>query len=240
MENKKKKRKKSSKAANFKASSPQKNKRTKKKPSVAKKKKQKSKGLSFKTLSPKEKREKRKRRKKIIQVLQDLLLAIVVASIILPICALFFIHFSTVNGYGMTPTLRNEDVVIIKKTQQLKRFDLVLFKRGNDTQIRRVIGLPGEMIQYKEDSLYIDGQKTDEKFIVEEINESQRSGMNFTENFSIYDMIAQQTIPKNQYLLLGDNRSYATDSRHYGLIDEERIIGVVTMRILPLEHLQSY
>lgn len=240
MNNKKKKRKKSSKAVNLEGSSQQKRKKKRKRASDVKKKKHTSKRPKSKSLSLKVKKEKRRRRKKIFQILQDLLLAIGAASLIIPIVASFFINFSTIDGYGMAPTLRNQDVVIIKKTQQLKRFDLVLFKRGNATQVRRVIGLPGEMIQYKEDTLYVDGQKMDEKFIVEEINESQSAGMNFTENFSVYDMIAQQTIPKNQYLLLGDNRSYATDSRHYGLVSADTIIGVVKMRLLPLENLQAY
>lgn len=237
MNSKRKKRKKTTKIVDFNVSSQQKK---KKKSSVVKKKKHTSKCLSSQRLSSKEKRKKRRRRKKIIRIFQDLFLAIGAASLLIPFCASFFVHFSTIDGYGMVPTLRNEDVVIIQKTQQLKRFDLVLFKRGDDTQVRRAIGLPGEMIQYKEDILYVDGQKVDEKFIIDEINESQQAGKSFTDDFSIADMISRQTIPEGKYLLLGDNRPYATDSRHYGLIDKEMIVGVVIMRILPLEHLQAY
>ena len=187
-----------------------------------------------------EEKKKKRQRKKRLQLLQDLLLAIAGASVLIPLGVSFFIQFSTITGYGMSPTLRNDDVVIVNKTKELKRFDLVLFKKGNTTQIRRVIGLPGEIIEYGEDHLYVDGQKIDEKFIVDEVNESQRNGMNFTEDFTIVDMISQQMIPKGKYLLLGDNRSYATDSRHYGLVDVQMIVGVVKMKVLPLEDFQVY
>ncbi len=235
MKKKRKQRKKASTATILGFSFPLK--KPKKNQSNSRKKKHPSKQSKKRLLEEKKKKRQRKKR---LQLLKDLLLAIAGASLLIPLCASFFIHFSTITGYGMSPNLRNDDVVIVKKTKQLKRFDLVLFKKGNTTQVRRVIGLPGETIEYKEDHLYVDGLKVDEKFIVDEINESQQNGMNFTESFSIVDMISQQMIPKDKYLLLGDNRSYATDSRHYGLVDIQMIVGVVKMKILPLEEMQVY
>lgn len=186
-----------------------------------------------KSLSKKKRFKYKKRRKK--KLLKEVFDAIFLAAVLVFLISSVFISLKKVQGYGMSPTLRNDELVLIQKKTDIKRFDIVAFKRGDAIQIRRVIGLPGEKISYREDTLYVDDQVVDEKFIVSEINESQSNGHQFTEDFSLMEIISQQEVPMNQYLLLGDNRPYATDSRYYGLINAEQIIGTVTARLLPLE-----
>ncbi|MFD1901106.1 signal peptidase I [Enterococcus termitis] len=128
----------------------------------------------------------------------------------------------------MIPTLRNGDILLVQKNNEFQRFDLAVFvNEKNKTQVRRIIGLPGEKIAYKEDILYVNDQPIDEKFIVDEVNESQRNGKNFTEDFTSEDLTSTKIIPDGYYLVLGDNRSYATDSRVYGLISLENMIGKI-------------
>ena len=63
-----------------------------------------------------------------------------------------------------------------------------------------------------------------------------------TENFTLSSLLGAPIarIPEGYYLLLGDNRSFATDSRYYGLIEAKEIVGVVNLRLLPIHKLQSF
>ncbi|MGG5342644.1 signal peptidase I [Enterococcus sp. AZ192] len=197
---------------------------------VSAKRKQKSK-ISVK----KKKALKRKR------MLRDVILASFLTIILAVVISSFFFKVTKVHGFSMISTLRDEDVLVVKKRAELKRFDLVAFvNKKNNIQVRRVIGLSGEKITYEGDTLYVDDQRVDEKFIVEEINESQANGKNFTEDFMSGDLTSTKTIPDGYYLVLGDNRPYAADSRVYGLISAENVVGKVTIRLLPLINLQAF
>ncbi|MGL4696155.1 signal peptidase I [Enterococcus larvae] len=161
-------------------------------------------------------------------------------ALIFLIASSIFLKTAKVSGFSMLPTLRAENTVLVKKTKTFHRFDLVLFKRGEIEEVRRVIGLPGEQITYSEDFLYVDGEPIDEKFIIDEINEAQKNGGQYTEDFQLQDISSETVIPENHYLVLGDNRDYGYDSRDYGLIDSRQIIGIVTMRLLPLNDLTAF
>lgn len=134
----------------------------------------------------------------------------------------------------MMPTLRDRNVVLVRKTDQIKRFNVVYFRQGNTMQLRRVVGLPGESIAYKDDTLYVNGTVVEEKFIIDDINEAQRNGGQYTEDFTLQDLTGKATIPETCYLVLADNRSYGSDSRQYGLVTEEQVIGVARTLLLPL------
>ncbi|MEI5989150.1 signal peptidase I [Enterococcus crotali] len=193
----------------------------------------------------KKKRQKNKKRvkikKKVIFLyLKDLLIACGIVLFLLMMVSSFYFKGIKVEGYGMMPTLRDKDIVLAKKTKEINRFDLVVLKIGNKQQVRRVIGLADELVQYKDDVLLIDGAPVDEKFIMDEINESQHSGRSFTEDFSSGGVSGLSRIPKGYYLVLGDNRPYATDSRHYGLVAERNIIGILTMRLLPANDIKAF
>lgn len=174
-------------------------------------------------------------------MLRDVILASFLTIILAVVISSFFFKVTKVHGFSMISTLRDEDVLVVKKRAELKRFDLVAFvNKKNNIQVRRVIGLSGEKITYEGDTLYVDDQRVDEKFIVEEINESQANGKNFTEDFMSGDLTSTKTIPDGYYLVLGDNRPYAADSRVYGLISAENVVGKVTIRLLPLINLQAF
>lgn len=172
--------------------------------------------------------------------LKDFLIACLCLLFLLVIVSLTQFKGTRVQSYAMMPTLHNGDLVVAKRTKQPARFDLIVFKIGEKQQVRRVIGLPDETIQYNQDILLVNGKPVDEKFIVDEINESQYNGKNYTENFFSGELNGSKTIPKGYCLVLGDNRPYATDSRHYGLIATRNIIGVIKLRLLPVNDLTSF
>lgn len=137
----------------------------------------------------------------------------------------------------MVPTLREGDKVLIQKKTTFRRFDIVAYTVGDgEPQIRRIIGLPGETIRYTQDTLFVNEQPVDEKFLVDEINESQKNGRDYTEDFEQQPIV----IPEGYYFVLGDNRPYATDSRHYGLVAEKRFLGKVTTQLFPFNEIKAF
>lgn len=132
-------------------------------------------------------------------------------------------------GPSMDPTFKDQDIVILNKFHyrlfEIKRFDIVSLKY-DDTKylIKRVIGMPGEKVEYKNNILFINGKEIKEEFLSETVT---------TENFSLTSL-GYERIPEKMYLVLGDNRENSLDSREIGLISEDEIMGKVNLRIWPI------
>lgn len=181
-----------------------------------------------------------RKKKRSRSFVKEISLSVLLGLVLSVLLASFFFTLVTVRGFSMSPTLRDGNVLLVRKTDRLQRFDLAVFSRGENTHVRRVIGLPGDKLQYKDDTLFINNQPLDEKFLVEKVNQSQKNGKNFTEDFSLSMLGEMTVIPDDCYLFLGDNRPYSTDSRHYGLVKEEQIIGIAKVKFLPLNQLQGF
>lgn len=167
--------------------------------------------------------------------------ALAISSIVLFVLSFFFFTFVKIEGYSMVPTLRDGDVVYVNKIAKVKSFDIVSIKREGmkESEVRRVIGLPGQIVTYKNDELRIDGEVKEEPFIRNEQQTAIENGRLFTEDLSILSLTGKTEIPEGSYFVLGDNRPYSTDSRTYGLVDAEEITGVVEMRIFPLHLMRT-
>lgn len=134
-----------------------------------------------------------------------------------------------VNGASMDPTLEDQERLIGLKFGEIKRFEIVTFNAPDekeDDYIKRVIGLPGDTVQYKEDVLYINGQATDEPYLAE-FKAKIGSGEVLTDDFSA-------TVPANTYFVMGDNRQNSKDSRRLGAIAEDEIIARAKFSFWPL------
>jgi len=126
-----------------------------------------------------------------------------------------------VNGSSMYPTLKNNELLILKKyDSSYKRYDIVVLDYKNEKLIKRVIGLPGETVEYKDGVLYIDGKETEDDF------------SSTTSDFKSSELVTG-TIPKGYYLVMGDNRKNSIDSRTIGLISEDDINGVTNFSLWP-------
>lgn len=157
----------------------------------------------------------------------------------------FLFSLPKVTGYGMSPTLDYNERVFVNKKGTITRFSLVYMNipnKENERTIRRVIGMPGEEVRYKNDQLWIDGNEISERFLVEKKQEAAQNNDLLTEDFSSAQLSTEgiSRIPKGKFLVLGDNRSYASDSRFYGYVDEQDIIGTVSMRLLPIHKLTGF
>ena len=149
---------------------------------------------------------------------------IVLIVIILLIRTYLFVPIM-VSGNSMVPTLNNGDVMILNKfsylVNDIKRFDIVVVDYENEYIIKRVIGLPGDYVEYKNDILYVNGKKIKEEYDRE-----------YTEDFNLNDLNIEK-IPNNYYLVLGDNRPISKDSRKIGLIDKKNIKGSTNFILFP-------
>ena len=129
-----------------------------------------------------------------------------------------------VNQSSMNNTLYDKDIMILDKIsyrfQDVKRFDIVVVKRNNEYLIKRVIGLPGEIIKYEDNKLYVDGHLVEENFL--------------HKNTSDYELTKE--IPDNYYFVMGDNRPDSLDSRVLGLMSRDDIIGKTKLVIFPFNH----
>lgn len=121
----------------------------------------------------------------------------------------------------MRPNLDNNDIIVYNKNvTNIERFDIIIIKVNNDLLIKRVVGLPGEKIKYLDNSLYVNNEMVEETFL-----------SSVTKDFELNNITTNDTIPKNNYLVLGDNRLYSTDSRTFGLIEESNIVGILYIKL---------
>lgn len=129
-----------------------------------------------------------------------------------------------VNGPSMNDTLNNGDILLLNKyDDSYERFDIVVLNYNGEKIIKRIIGLPGDTVEYLSNILYINGERVDEPFINED-----------TEDFSI-ELIGYSKIPDNHYFVVGDNRDNSMDSRMVGLFSHDSIDGKVIFRLFPFD-----
>lgn len=177
-------------------------------------------------------------RVRIKRTLLEFGVSLVILGILLYVLSFFVFSITKIEGYSMAPTLNNGEWFFVNKLTNPRRFKLVLYRdsESQETSIRRVVGLPGENIYYKDDQLYINNNDVYERFLEIELKRAKSSKTVYTENW--YPDF--ESIPQKKYIVLGDNRPYATDSREYSYIDESEIIGVVEMRIFPIHQIQQF
>lgn len=152
------------------------------------------------------------------------LIPYIIIIIVVVLVRSFIITPVKVDGPSMEKTLYDGDILLLEKyDKDYERFDVVVLKYNNDKLVKRVIGLPGDRVEYKHDTLYINGEDIEESFIDEK-----------TENFSLKEL-GYNVIPEGYYFVVGDNRNNSLDSRYIGLLKKDDIEGKVIFRIFPFK-----
>lgn len=127
-----------------------------------------------------------------------------------------------VSTASMEPTLRQGTKVraqMLEDNTLLKRGDIIVFKVPNRDEVlnvKRIISIGGDVIRLETGNVYLNGRLQEEPYAI-------YTDQDISAAFSL----ASTTIPENSYFVLGDNRDLSIDSRHFGPISREDIIGLV-------------
>lgn len=123
-----------------------------------------------------------------------------------------------VDGTSMHQTLADGDILLLYKMAQYDRYDIVVLDEEYDDEIiiKRIIGLPGETVEIKDNKIYIDEV---------EINDDYAYG-----ETSDYEKI---TLDDDEYFILGDNRLISKDSRYFGPVKKSDLMGEAVFRLWP-------
>jgi len=148
----------------------------------------------------------------LIEFIKDMIKYIIIIAIIVLI-RIYVLTTTEVVGASMEPDLKDGDILLVEQLTnrygEYERFDIIVFEQSPSYLIKRIVGLPGETIQYIDNELYINDKVIDFEF--------KTNGK--TEDFGPY------VVPDGSYYVLGDNRINSVDSRVFGFVLEERIIG---------------
>lgn len=156
-----------------------------------------------------------------MKILKEILSYLVILIIVLFIKN-YVVSPIRVNGDSMYNTLHDKDIMILNefvyRFNDINRFDIVVVEEDNDLLIKRVIGLPGEVIKCVDGNIYINDQKLEDKYAYSETND-----------------FSAVTIEKDKYFVMGDNRKVSLDSRIYGTYTKRDIKGKASFTIYPFD-----
>jgi signal peptidase I len=161
--------------------------------------------------------------RKIYIALLDFVEAFVLVGAIFLIVYAFLFRPYQVNGESMGPNFQDKEYILTSlislKISELERGDVIVFQAPTNAEkdyIKRVIGIPGDTVELINGKVYVNGQKLNEAYLSE--NTSTDSRVFLREG-------AVKTVPPDSYFVLGDNRSISSDSREWGFVKKEEIIG---------------
>jgi signal peptidase I len=169
---------------------------------------------------------------KTVQFIWDLLKVVVISlAIIIPV-RYFLIQPFYVKGASMEPSFYDHEYLIIDEISyrfaEPSRGDIIVFKYPKDPSqffIKRIIGLPGDLVEIKDSQVYIDPADADVFMLAEETYLGAAAQTSGNKSWKL---------DEGEYYVLGDNRDYSLDSRGFGPVYEDLIIGKVWLRGWPI------
>ena len=168
---------------------------------------------------------------------------------------IFLWQFVKVDGHSMDPTLADKEQLVVLKQTKINRFDIVVANEEEGGQkkkiVKRVIGMPGDVIKYKNDTLTINNKKTEEPYLKEytKLFKKDKLQEKYSYNPLFQDLAQSSTafttdsngssefttvVPEGHYYLVGDDRVVSKDSRAVGPFKKSTIVGEVKFRFWPI------
>ncbi|NLW25167.1 MAG: signal peptidase I [Clostridia bacterium] len=167
--------------------------------------------------------------KKSSLTMKELIESIVIAIVLAIIIRTFLFEPFWIPSRSMEPTLQISDRIIVTKfsywLSEPKRGDVVVFEYPLDTSkdyVKRVIGLPGEKIEIRDSKLYINDILVEEPYLPTELQ---------------FPDFGPVEVPENAYFMMGDNRNNSSDSRDWGFVERELLIGKSQFIYWPLDRI---
>ena len=171
---------------------------------------------------------------KLLEWIRDIIIALVIALVIMA-----FLKPMVVQEESMVSTFFDGDYIVVGRQSynifgDIKRGDVVVFKshiydehENPKNLIKRIIGLPGDTVEIKDGSVYLNGEMLDEEYV----KEPGKSGN-----------MALITVPDGEVFVMGDNREVSEDSRspRVGCVETDAILGKVLIRLYPFDDIKIF
>lgn len=162
--------------------------------------------------------------------IREIIESVTVAVVLALIIRVFLFQFFVIPSGSMEPTLTEGDMIaankIIYRFSEPKRGDIIVFKYPLNPDrdfVKRLIGLPGEKVQIKNSTLYINDKTVVQPFLPRDL---------------VYPDYGPVTVQKDKYFMMGDNRNNSLDSRVWGEMPKENIIGKASLIYWPVKRIR--
>jgi signal peptidase I len=157
-------------------------------------------------------------------IVRELVETIVITLLLYVLIRTFLFENYRVVGHSMDPTLENEQFLVVNKLGYRlgdpKRGDIIVFRDPRTDEfklIKRVVGLPGETLEIQDGQVLINNQPLEEGYIAAKDHDSHSPVL----------------IPEDEYFVLGDNRNHSSDSRNWGTLLSDRVVGKALVSYWP-------
>lgn len=168
--------------------------------------------------------------KEAIEFVKELVLAVLVALLF----TIFIISHNKIPTPSMVSTINVEDHILTNMIPYYYRDpqygEIVVFKNGDESWVKRVIGLPGDEIDIRDGYVYVNGKKCDESAYLD--GEGISAPLE-----DRYHLDFPYIVPDDSYFLMGDNREHSYDSRYIGAITRDNIYGKAWIKIYPFNQI---
>lgn len=189
-----------------------------------------------------EKHKKEKRSKLFVSTFSVIILLVLLAIIGFSTFIIWKYDKIEVKSDGMAQQIMPGNHILYQTDLSINRFNVVVLKNDVENQLLRVIGMPGDKVTLSEDVLTINGAIYDEEYLKENYVDFKLKDKNrnryYTEKNEAKGLEEMDKeiviVPENKFILLGDNRQSAKDSRTVGFYDKSEINGIAIMKIWPL------
>lgn len=166
------------------------------------------------------------------KVLLELAETLVIAAAIFIVIYAFLVRPFQVTGQSMYPTFENGEYVFTNLLSQrfgpLSRGDVIVFKAppsDDKDYIKRIIGVPGDTVKIQNGKVFLNHQLLNEPYIASDIRTDARGFAGEGQDI---------LVSENSYFVMGDNRPYSSDSRDWGLVPFDKVIGKSALVYWPL------